>query len=303
MNDTDLVALLTLHLDVTAEELTLDSPYDELASALVSGTLLDDERERAIVLLAEQPAIRALLSAADEEPMLASPLPDARRPAVRLGWLPAAAAVVLLGFLVWQIVGEPAGTSPLERQVAMLERSAPSVFRGFRPLDASERRNLPSQVQRGGIDLVAPRGALRTGRPTLRWRATSVGGRYRVRVRAADGAIALERTVEGTELAWPEGVAPLSAGGRYVCRVEALDQSAVLIGAKAFRRLSDAEQRRYEDGLAHIRATQTTEAPLIAAHWAIRFELYAEADAHLARAPESAVAAETAAWLRATMGE
>ena len=65
MNDADFVDALTRHLQTAGSDAELGAPYDDLVAGLVSGTLLDDERERAIEILGEHPALRTLLGHVD----------------------------------------------------------------------------------------------------------------------------------------------------------------------------------------------------------------------------------------------
>jgi hypothetical protein len=167
---------------------------------------------------------------------------------------------------------------------------------GFEPLDSAALLARPREVERGGVEVLAPRGAVLSGRPELDWDAVPGATSYRATVRGEDGVARLDATVAARPLPWPKDVAPLAAGGRFVAKVRALTPAGEVAGSEAFRVLSSAEFAAYEKDLAAVlsRAPEDLRG-LVAAHLAARAGLWAEAHAHLVKArAEGAPSKETA---------
>ena len=324
MDDAQLVDALTRHLQAAGPDAELGAPYDDLVAGLVSGTLLDDERERALELLGEHPELRTLLGevdaavAEDAATDIASPADDTAadahvhtRRGRRFPAIAAVAAAALLAVGLWALLGDrtsddPSAYARLEASARALATETPDVFEGFTPLSEEALRERPSETQRGGLTLLAPRGAILDGTPTMHWQGGPEGVRYRVTVRDDEGALALDTTTDASPLAWPEGVAPLTGGARYVVRVQAVDTATLLYGARSFATLDVETKARYERGLSLIDARGGPDAEVLAAHWAISFELFAQAGERLDRIADEGDADEslaaTRAWLDAVRG-
>ena len=305
VDDAQLVDALTRHLDTEGVDTELGAPFDDLVAGLVSGTLLDDERERALELLAQHPSLRDVLARVEAAEPQEAPAADDVAHVVprRTNWMPvvAAAAAILLAFGLFRWLGDDpaAPADPATRLATLaneLRAEAPDVFGSFAPVAAADRVPRQTDVQRGGLQLGAPVAAVLDPRPTLQWAGLTDDTRARVTVRDEDGALHLDTTQVGQTLAWPDEAKPLAPGTTYVWRVTA-DGDVQRTGSRAFRVLSEKDATRYRDGVRRIEGHAADDAALLAAQWALTFDLEAEARRHLAQAPAGAEVDALRAWL------
>ena len=306
MTDDRLTAALTRHLDAGGALPDLGPPYDDLLAGLVSGTLLDDERQAALQMLDEQPGYRALLARVDEATAAERP---ATKPSGRLLHWPriaAAAAVVLgIGAGVLLFGKREAPQTPDEQLVASanaLRAAHPHLFQGFSPLTAPERAERFDDGRRGGIELVAPRGAVLTDRPTFSWKPPDGVTSIQLTIVSEEGETVLSETTTEPSMAWP-AARPGLAPGRYVWQVVAKATGRRLTASLAFSRLHAKGADDYRQAIEEIRAQGGALAPVLAAHYALRLDLLEEARRLLEDAGDSPLAAETRAWLASRLGE
>ncbi len=305
MTDEHLAEALTRHLETGKPLPDLGAPYDDLVAGLIAGTLFDEERQSAVEALAAHPELRRLVTELDRP---AEGGVQGRRRS--FPWGTAAAAAVLLALVGGSIYLARMDPSPrrfareiteesLTLDVADLQREHPELFEEFAVLGASERGARSSTIERGGLVLQEPRGAVPDGRPLLRWKAPTGATLFRVTAIDAEGRELLSAEAEETTLAWPPEAAEVEPGAHVVWRVEADVPGQRLLGSQTFRRLTKADAARYEAGLLRIweGAGRDERGRLIAAHWAIRSGLLHEARDHLEGAGTSRVAEETRGWL------
>lgn len=295
-----LAEALTRHLEAGKPLPSLGAPYDDLVAGLIAGTLLDDERQSAVDVLAEHPELRRLLAGVDRA--LES---EGRRRnrVVPWGRLAAAAAVLvvaLASYFALRTRNAPESTDAwLAGAAASLRGESPAIFEDFEPLGPAERAERRPSIERGGLVLQAPRRAVLDGRPTFRWKAPPGATTFRVTAIDAEGRTLLTARAEGSPWPWPSDAAEVVPGTQVVWKVEADVPGQRLVGSQIFRRPTKADEARYRDGLARIPLLAPSEetASLLAAHWALRSGLLHEAAQLLEGAGASRVAEETRAWL------
>lgn len=273
--------------DLLPRLLALDAgpPDPNLVAAWVDGTLPEAERRRLERQLAVDP----------EAAMLAAALKADRRRARRRRLVLAVAAGLLACVGVgWAVArrGDGAGPGLEARLVAAADRLAaedPARFAGFRPLAAAELAAPASR--RGGAVLLAPVGVGLAPPTEAAWRLPAGATRARVTLEGATPAWSVE--VEGGRVALPR-----CGPGRHVLRVEALDGLGGQPVRGAFVVATEAEAAGHRAALARIDAAGLGDGTdLLAAHYAVRHALYAEARARVARAARAPVAAAAAADL------
>jgi hypothetical protein len=212
----------------------------------------------------------------------------------------AVAAALLVGAAAgaWWVAGARDVEPTEERLVAAaarLKARYPATFVGFRPLSAADLASVPAP-ERGGVALGAPRGTVLGARPTFAWAPVAGAGRYRVRVRGADGKVVLETETTATAVDFPAAGAPLADGAAFVWRVVAAGASGEAEGSAAFTVASAGEKARLAEGLRAIDAeVHPRLRPVVAAQWAVRMGMAAEARRLLDAAP-----ADVSAVVRAT---
>ncbi len=304
MTDDQLIAALLRHLDAGGELPAMDFPYDDLLAGLASGTLLDDERAKALQLLDREPAFRELLAEICETDGEAQPSTTSAPNEPLRRWFPlgvAAALILGVGAAVFFLTREPRPAT-LEAQlvayVDTLTQSHPKLFEGFSPATSKDRLAPYDRVRRGAPTLIAPHGALISGRPTFRWKAVHGATSYVVTVVSETGDTLIKESCESTELAWPEHESELPPG-KYVWKLVAKTPARRATAAMAIHRLSQDESRRYREGLAAINVRGGPLASLTASQWAAHWERWSEAHQLLQDAPDNhALVRETRAWIR-----
>lgn len=278
-------------------------------AAFVEGSLPADERAAVVRHLGDCGAclewVGALERSGAVEVAAGRPARAIVRP--RFAAAVAAAVVMVAATFLWWTFG-PASEATHERMIAALPglRAAHAgLFDDFRTLTPEELAGGDVPIERGGIDELSPRGALPDGRPTLSWRAVPGAEKYRVRVRADDGSVLLERETTHTRLAWPADAPPIPDGASCVWRVAVEGAVAQSAGSVAVNVLRDPDRTRYETGLAAIASTAPRGVrSALAAHWALRFDLVAEAARILEPAEGDATGVErdTLAHVRRRLG-
>jgi hypothetical protein len=235
--------------------------------------------------------------------------------------VPAAAAVLLVGALLWAFWPRgdqaPAGTErvlagdDLLADVARrLSQSRPDLFEGYRALAATDRKLAPiDQVRSGGsLTLLSPRGKV-AARPTeLRWRAVPGTDRYGLEIfdlQDSEGRPLF--VMEATAVVSPDGIVAvpipprdpeLPPGHRLLWKVVAHPPSGNVEGSASFEIAPAAEAKALEEALGVI----DREAPIAArvltkAHYAIRKGFVETArgilEKRLAEDPGDVLASET----------
>ena len=292
----------------------------ELAGFL-EGRLLGAEAERTAAHAAQCSDCRGALD--DLADVLPAATPAARdaAPAGRLLSLlglrrhaAAAAVLVLVGaaaYALWR----PREAGPLpssgDRLVAAardLESSDP-LFAGFAPLSSAELASLPDSRERGGLSLAGPVGTVLETRPTFRRRAGGGAASMEVSVAPVGGAALWTRTATGDALPYPADAPALEPGGRYAWT--AATDAALGGRTTATRRFavaSPAEAAAFARAAAAIDARGPRDVrALLAAHWALRHELYEEArrlaEEHARLHPHDAEGIETLRAVRRRLGD
>jgi hypothetical protein len=230
--------------------------------------------------------------------------PVARKPA-RVWFLLAAACVIAVLALGIVLVGK--GSLPEETDtdavlVAAAEdlaRTRPDLFTGFRPLDREERLAARSPVQRGGgpVPLLPVNTVLKT-RPVFTWEGIAPAEKVEVSLLRAGRGTLWKRAARGTELAYPDDVAALEAGVRYVWKISCSGVLGREEARRAFRVASLTDRRTFQEAVRIIDEEVPVETRLLLrAHLAIRRGFLAEAEragwAHLRADPGDEVGRET----------
>jgi hypothetical protein len=272
---------------VTREEPAIPACLDENAvAALHEGRMTPDERRLALAHVSACATCREWVGAleaadpvahdgdADLEPRVES----APTRLLLVAWRVAAVAacvLVALGAVWWSLRG---------REAKDLEGAARSA--GVTLLSAADLRDGPLGLERGGLVVLEPRGAVKDAWPRIAWTRVPGALGARVTVRDADGTLLADVTSEGTTAPWPPNPAPLRFGESYVVRVVVRTDAGEVVGAQTFRILSIAERAEHarEKGRIESAAASTALRALLHAHAAARRELWAEADGWLARA-------------------
>jgi hypothetical protein len=207
----------------------------------------------------------------------------------RVRWVAAAAVLlVAVGAATFALSRGPT------RDGAALASAADEA--GIRLLTAVEMRERPLGVERGGLTVLAPRGAVPGGRPEVRFTPVPGATRVRVRVRDEDGVVRAEGESSGERFAWPEDAPPLPPGSRAVALVVAETPTGDVEGSAAFSVLADARRVAYERDLERAARAPSSLRSLLSAHAAAGRSLWSEALRALDRASaEGAPAADVQA--------
>lgn len=266
-----------------------------LLAGLAEGRLLPAERETAEAHLAVCDACRGLAL------RMVQARPPANRSSLRTwswqtaGWL--AAAAILVASVVWAWRDLPTVDAQLVAQAERLRQDASDLLDDFAPLDRGERlRPGAGAVRSGPLRPISPAATILESRPSLRWESPQGSGRVSVSMRSADGSVVFDEAVDGQTLAYPESAASLVSGTSYEWSIT--DLRGLSSSERAFRVADEAERDRFMAGLRTIRARATPElAELLCAHFALRRNVLAEAEAAarraLARDAQDRVARET----------
>ena len=283
-----------------------DCPNPNDIAGLVDDRLLAEERAELERHLARCDRCRAVVASAEPEEAEAARLSPLRP------YLAAAAVlavVSLASWIGWMLLG--GGLDTDARLVASAERLAdtrPDLFAGFFPLDRSERL-APPPVARGdsGPVLLHPAGRILARRPDFAWEGTPGAQGYSVELMRADGTPLwrIETPDEGN--AYPEAEVELEPGAKYLWTVTASGVLGESSESRVFSVATVEKRKGFEEALAEIRArSEPSIAELLAAHFATRNELYAEAEEAARRAwtsdPDDAACAETLAHVLRILG-
>ncbi len=248
----------------------------DAVAALAEGRLCGDRRTAAMRHVASCADCRSWVADTAES------LDDGR--VVVRRWRPAmaaAAAAALVAALGWWAVRASAPASPREMVVAAADRMRDGhadVFGEFRPLTNAELAEPGPDAERGGMTLVTPAMSFIEGRPVFAWQPVAAATGYAVSARDEDGAVLFELESSEPRLAYPQALPPIASGTRFVWKVTARGPMGEVRGSRAARRLGDEEAVRYRRGLELLRADAPgRDGAILAAHWAIRFGLLAEA--------------------------
>ena len=277
---------------------------------LAAGRPEESARAALEARLAEAPAADARTVAA-----VAAATPTRGQEATRrMWWLPvSAAAMVLIALGAARLLNRsPAAPGALDdtalaKAFETLRRSAPESFEGMEPILSKERLETEPLVQRGGIRVFVPHGALRSAPPDIQWQPISGAASYEVRALSDEGDELFRQQESGTRMAWPKS-AVLEPGTSYVVTISTLVSGVRARGSAAFRVLSVDQIARYEAGLRAIdRVEPSGLRDILRSQFAIRRGLIADARAFLASAKESGIAPdlveETLAFLVRMHGE
>ena len=215
----------------------------------------------------------------------------------RMWWLPvSAAAMVLIAFGAAWLLNRPPTTpaalddTALAKAFETLRRSAPESFDGIEPILAQERTESEPLIQRGGIRVFVPRGALRDAPPDIQWQPVPGAQVYDVRALSDEGDELFHTTETATRMAWPAS-ATLVPGTSYVVTISTLVSGVRARGSAAFRVLSAQELSQYEAGLRAIdRAEPRALRDILRSQFAIRRGLIKDARTLLAAAKASGLA-------------
>ncbi len=254
---------------------------EDLVVGYAEGRLSDEERDAAEQLLARDPAARQMLGLVPHETMQ-------EEPAARRSWFAyvAAAAAVLLaiGAFFWT-QGDDLPSDREERLVALVQRlpisdqtraAMSARMTSTRPLD------LPA-VERGGVHVLAPRGAVLTSSPMLRWRSVTGAADYTVRIARPDDSSLFTATISDLSLALPAEL----EDGLYIFEVTAKTAFGEAGGSTLFRVVGPAIRAEHAGVVAAIRETASgTERELLTAWYALTKERYGVATAALERAQQ-----------------
>ena len=280
-HDERLIARLAADLPSSPEQEGLDP---NLIAGFIEGRLADDERERVIEQLDRSPTARAQLSEARALVGAEASAPTASAGTSAWRWVAAAAAVLLAvgGSIVLWARSDPSADEPtLSARVAQLRDRDPTIFRDFQlvPENAMMRS---IAVERGGLVVMAPRGALlRAQLPAIRWSEAAGARAFRVRVRDDEGTLLLDQTAMQNTLTMPSPPR-LKEGASYVVVVETDTPTGQLRGSQAFHVLSKDEAMRYRKGKIVIENdVPASVRSIVSSHWALHFDLLTEALSHI----------------------
>jgi|GEM_PF-3284861 len=205
--------------------------------------------------------------------------------------------------------GPEVPATPEGRLVAAAARlvgAAPTDLAGFRPADAAERATGAADVHRSGLEIETPAATLLTSTPTFRWSATAASP-FAVVVADGDGQEVWSRTSDTATLPYPTDAAPLAAGA-YVLEVSARGPLGETTATRAFRVAGDADRAAWARIVlaAEVAVPEADLRDVVLAHAAARRALWLEAEVRAARAAlrpaADAVARDTWAWVRRTLG-
>ena len=197
-------------------------------------------------------------------------------------WIPfAAAAVVVVGLALWLPSREPSAEGTDARLVAVAERLSarrPDLFADFRPLDAAERAAGAVDVQRGGIEDMAPAGVTVETRPTFEWAEVDGAAEYALTVIDAEGTRLLSTKVRSARLEGSALAKALTRNTDYVWKVTAVGSAMPAEGTCALRVAGDADARTHASVVAAVAAVaDETLRDLATAHALLRRGLAADA--------------------------
>jgi len=262
-----------------------DCPDANALAAFAGARLLEAEREQIETHLGACRACRTSVAAALRAEASEAGVPHAsqRRPAGRSirWWQVAAAAVVVAG--VWILArprAQPTTDALLQAHADRLARDHPSAFGGFELLSPRERLQRADALERGNSPLGSPLGATLTTRPTFVWTADTAQAAG-LRVSTADGR-GLARVEDArSPWKWPETLAPLTRGEKYLWEVEFAGVLGPERASRTFRVASDDVAELYEQQVAQIQATVPDPlGKLLLAQVALRHGLLEEARRH-----------------------
>lgn len=280
MDDERLAELLTRRSPAAAAG---DCPDADVVAGLVERRLAADERAVLVRHLAGCPACRQWVSELDEVCADSTGAGGVRGRLLGFPWksLAAVAAVAAVAVVWWSAQGETRlDDTALIAAVDDLRERNGGVFAGFEPVGPAERARPGAAVERGGLRLEWPRGALLRDRPHFVWPEVAGAGSYTLTVRTADGSIVLRKETSDPGFGLGGGDEPLPAGD-LVWRVEATGPSGTTSGSAAIRILSPDEMTRYQDGDDIIlRTAPERMRPALQANWALHWGLLRHA--HLA---------------------